>query len=472
MSAGTDVTTGLQDAVRDAWSELLGVRRVAADDDFFALGGDSVLLVRLAHRLRADLGLDIAPHALLARPTLDGMVAVAARADTAGPDGAAAQPPAVVSRRRPPTGPWQGERVRRAWDGDGLGTALWTVGVRIRGELDAGLLAEALTWTIRRHTALLTFFPGVLAPLTAELALPREVECPLTVVDATDSLAAAARAHADLCAPFELASPPLIRAMLVRDGAAHLLGLAVDDTVCDAASIPALLADLATVHRRLAAGDDPDGLSGPVSDFTALAAAERERAGDRPWVGPQPRLKIPPPSGAAGPGRWRTTRAPRSLSVEELVTDLLMAIHQVSGEVLPSLLVEHPRRDLAGPAGVGPYAALTPVWAPCPSGDREDVARLAASALRAALGQGRPPGPPGPPCLVVRIAPPVPPIVLGAATTEVAWLTRHELGPSADVRVLYRPDPGELSCEYDTARHDPETVGALMAAAIAERSAG
>ncbi|MFD4656914.1 amino acid adenylation domain-containing protein [Kitasatospora sp. NPDC058444] len=45
--------------VTELWQEVLGVPRVGVFDDFLALGGDSLLVTRVAARIRAGLGLDI-----------------------------------------------------------------------------------------------------------------------------------------------------------------------------------------------------------------------------------------------------------------------------------------------------------------------------------------------------------------------------------------------------------------------------
>ena len=52
------------------FSEVLGVAEIGVHDDFFDLGGSSLLAVRLATRLRDALGIALSPHALLQAPTV------------------------------------------------------------------------------------------------------------------------------------------------------------------------------------------------------------------------------------------------------------------------------------------------------------------------------------------------------------------------------------------------------------------
>ncbi|MFG2916967.1 amino acid adenylation domain-containing protein [Kitasatospora sp. NPDC048298] len=51
--------TDAEQLVTELWQEVLGVPRVGVFDDFLALGGDSLLVTRVAARIRAGLGLDI-----------------------------------------------------------------------------------------------------------------------------------------------------------------------------------------------------------------------------------------------------------------------------------------------------------------------------------------------------------------------------------------------------------------------------
>ncbi|MFJ4093921.1 amino acid adenylation domain-containing protein [Kitasatospora sp. NPDC089913] len=51
--------TDAEQLVAQLWQEVLGVSRVGALDDFFELGGDSLLVTRVVARIRAGVGLDV-----------------------------------------------------------------------------------------------------------------------------------------------------------------------------------------------------------------------------------------------------------------------------------------------------------------------------------------------------------------------------------------------------------------------------
>jgi thioesterase domain-containing protein len=70
----------LERRIAALWTELLGVSEVDRSDDFFALGGDSLLAVRMLGRLTRDHGASAPPRAFLAAPTPAGLAA-AMRAD-------------------------------------------------------------------------------------------------------------------------------------------------------------------------------------------------------------------------------------------------------------------------------------------------------------------------------------------------------------------------------------------------------
>ena len=61
--------TPAEEAVAYVWRNVLGVRRVGRKDDFFALGGRSLLLPRVRHRLEQELGVRLPLATLLERTT-------------------------------------------------------------------------------------------------------------------------------------------------------------------------------------------------------------------------------------------------------------------------------------------------------------------------------------------------------------------------------------------------------------------
>ncbi|HST59162.1 MAG TPA: amino acid adenylation domain-containing protein, partial [Longimicrobium sp.] len=90
---------GMEERLAAVWQEVLGVERIGAHDDFFDLGGQSILATRLVARLRGELGVDVPVAMLVQAPTIEAM----ARALAAGER--AVRPPLVPLQtfgERPP----------------------------------------------------------------------------------------------------------------------------------------------------------------------------------------------------------------------------------------------------------------------------------------------------------------------------------------------------------------------------------
>ncbi len=68
------------------WRDLLHVEDAGPDSDFFALGGDSLLSIGLASRLREELGVEIPVRELLVRPRLSQLAAAVDEALARRPD--------------------------------------------------------------------------------------------------------------------------------------------------------------------------------------------------------------------------------------------------------------------------------------------------------------------------------------------------------------------------------------------------
>lgn len=74
-------------AIATVWAEVLGVERVGRDDDFFALGGHSLLTLRIISRLPVEHGIRVSFRDFLRHPTVRDLAAAAEPATTpAGAD--------------------------------------------------------------------------------------------------------------------------------------------------------------------------------------------------------------------------------------------------------------------------------------------------------------------------------------------------------------------------------------------------
>jgi acyl carrier protein len=108
--------TPAEQALAAIWAEVLGIEAVGLDDNFFDLGGHSLVAVKLVARIQASLGIDLPLRAVFDAPTL-GAMATLAEAATREPR----DPPA---RTDGPIGALERRRYRVEADGGSLQAAI------------------------------------------------------------------------------------------------------------------------------------------------------------------------------------------------------------------------------------------------------------------------------------------------------------------------------------------------------------
>jgi amino acid adenylation domain-containing protein len=79
-------STPVEREIAQIWREILGVERVGLHDDFFDLGGHSLLLTQVIARLRDQFGVEITLRALFDAPTLYELTALVASAQVQAAD--------------------------------------------------------------------------------------------------------------------------------------------------------------------------------------------------------------------------------------------------------------------------------------------------------------------------------------------------------------------------------------------------
>ncbi|TWA72710.1 amino acid adenylation domain-containing protein [Azospirillum brasilense] len=99
-SSGRPPAPGLESRLAAIFAELLDLKRIGADDDFFAIGGHSLLAMRLAARIRRDLGQPVTVSQIMVAPTVARLTALLSEAG--GPENLGFAP---VIRLRDGSGP-------------------------------------------------------------------------------------------------------------------------------------------------------------------------------------------------------------------------------------------------------------------------------------------------------------------------------------------------------------------------------
>jgi amino acid adenylation domain-containing protein len=264
-------------------SRLLGGVQAGADDDFFALGGTSLLVGRLAAEIAAELHATVSLAELLRARTVAAIAAIvdertgraAQQAAAAGPEPGAQQaapalPPVRRGRRdRPVPLSLQQERV---WFFEQLSPGNlaynFQATVSLHGEVNTEALRAALDEIVRRHEILRTAFVTV-----DGVAIQRPVagvKAPLRILDVPAERADEVVA-AEVRKPFDLNAPPMARWLLLRHGAGENTFIHVEHHfVHDGWSLSVLLSELSALYPAFAAGQpSPLGeLAVQYADYT------------------------------------------------------------------------------------------------------------------------------------------------------------------------------------------------------------
>ncbi|MXG27058.1 amino acid adenylation domain-containing protein [Streptomyces sp. YIM 132580] len=94
---GAPPRTDRERAVAAVWEDVLGIREIGVDHDFFQLGGHSLLATRVSVRLRSALGVDVPVRALFEHPTVAALATALPGYPTVA---SAASAPVLGARRR------------------------------------------------------------------------------------------------------------------------------------------------------------------------------------------------------------------------------------------------------------------------------------------------------------------------------------------------------------------------------------
>jgi amino acid adenylation domain-containing protein/thioester reductase-like protein len=245
------------------WAEVLGLtaEKIGVHDDFFELGGQSLLATQVIARVRSRLGIDVPLTALFEHTDVAGL------AQRIGNESSSERTPIVPLDRS------QWERLplsfaqERVWFHDQLEPEsvaysvpfAWT----FRGELELARLEEAFLRIIARHESLRTVFPS--RDGRAEQRIAESVAFRLEHVDLCGHgnredrhRKARELCQAEVSLPFDLARGPLLRVRVITVAEdEHILLVNLHHIVSDGWSIGILIRELGAILDALRDGREP-----------------------------------------------------------------------------------------------------------------------------------------------------------------------------------------------------------------------
>ncbi|MES2638493.1 MAG: amino acid adenylation domain-containing protein [Myxococcota bacterium] len=386
----------LLSTVAEAWRAVLRLPAAPLpDDDFFALGGDSVDVLDVVAHLREGGVVPPSPLAFYRARRLADVAALCAI------EGAVVGAPVVVTPTvHTPADRWPLSPVQRGfWLAHQAGAPpVWTARVPLLGPLDADAFCLAVAALVERHPLLrIVEVDGSTQRVlpTRALAIPWEDLSALP--EAARARALDARWDEARAARWDLATGPFLRLRVARLGPdRHALFLAAHHLVADAWSAWSMAGELLSLHDDFAAGR-PARLPAVAATFDTEARRALAVRPDAWWDERLAGLAQAPAAAADLPARrvevrvaldapsWARLRRHARRHAHTPFVVVLAAFAEALAEVAPSpdLLVSVAlagREDPAMAGVVGPFATGLPLR----FGARVDEAHVAAT-LDAAL---------------------------------------------------------------------------------------
>ncbi|ELB87966.1 non-ribosomal peptide synthetase, partial [Rhodococcus wratislaviensis IFP 2016] len=264
-------------AVAAAFADVLGESRIGVDDNFFALGGNSLSATQVVSRVGSAFGIRVSVRTLFDNPTVRQLVSAVA---TSGADASSGRP-ALTRRERPGRIPLSLAQ-QRIWflnQFDPSSSAYnIPLALRMSGRIDVPALRAALGDVLERHESLRTVYPGSADGAHQEILPAAVAEFDLTPIrTAPDQLMPRIAEYA--AAGFDVTREIPFRIHLFRENRSeHVLLLVAHHIAADGWSFGPLAADVMAAYASRAEGLAPSWEPLPVQ-YADYSVWQRELLG-------------------------------------------------------------------------------------------------------------------------------------------------------------------------------------------------
>ncbi|MQP34356.1 amino acid adenylation domain-containing protein, partial [Rhodococcus erythropolis] len=246
--------TPVEESVASVFAEVLGVDRVGLDDDFFALGGNSLIATRMVARLGQALDTQVPVRVLFEVSSVEG---VAARVQTKIGSGARA---ALTARVRPERVPLSLAQ-QRMWFLNQLDpeSPVYNVplAIRLSGKLDVAGLKAAVSDVLARHESLRTLYPSDTDGPMQVIVPPEDVVLDLSPVE-VDAESVMLRLSEVVGQGFDVGAEVPVRAKLFSLGSDnYVLVVVIHHVAGDGSSVGPLGRDVMVAYEARSRGVVP-----------------------------------------------------------------------------------------------------------------------------------------------------------------------------------------------------------------------
>ncbi len=263
----------VEETIAGIWSEAIGIERVGRHDNFFAIGGHSLLLTRVANKVQLELGVNVGLKDFLAAPTVADWASCVRAADKVSND--MQTPIARIERGRSNELTVPATYAQRAmWyvtQANPTINAFNVAGaINISGTLDCDKFAAAFEAVINRHDVLKAAF----AEMDGQVMQVVQTQRHITLGRSSLSGSSSQQIQAWVDAPFDIAAGPLARGQLFDLGDQYVLALCLHHLVADHTSLVAIVEQLQLAYDALLAEKDIEFAAMEI-DYLDYAAWQR-----------------------------------------------------------------------------------------------------------------------------------------------------------------------------------------------------
>lgn len=247
---------GIESMVLEIWKEVLLLNRIDINDNFFAIGGHSILATRIIFKIRDQINLEVPIRAIFEYPTvrllsdyLENLVRDESHVSTQKLKlGELKTETTVFPLSFSQEGIWITDKLLQ-------GIPLYNVPIafRLDGHIDYLALEKAFSYLIRKHSSLRTSFIEKDGSVYQEISVPWNISIHIKETTEKDIIAEIRRLSEKV---FDLRKDRLLRANLLKvDEKSHILVIVMHHIITDGASESIFLKELGELYSAFKNGE-------------------------------------------------------------------------------------------------------------------------------------------------------------------------------------------------------------------------